>query len=276
MAICNTTPDSFFAGSRAEGPGPAMEFIRRAIDEGADMLDVGGESTRPGAVRVDASEQIRRTAPIIERLRALPGRDGEIPVSIDTTRAPVARAAIEAGADIINDVASGTEDEGILDLASEYRCGLVLMHRVTPPDKDRYSHDLTGSQLGAGALEAVTRFLASRIEAALSRGVDRSQIILDPGLGFGKTPGENLGLIMATGSLLALGAPVMSALSRKSFVGVAQAGAGAPIPAPEDRLPGTLALGVLHLAMGASIFRVHDPGPTRAALDAAWMTLRSP
>ncbi|TVQ60501.1 MAG: dihydropteroate synthase [Phycisphaerales bacterium] len=291
MAIVNLTPDSFFAGSRAEGASQALAMARAAVADGADMLDLGAESTRPGAERVPGDEQLRRLIPAIEAIRAdADPAVASVPISVDTTLAQVAREAIERGADAINDVSGGTEDEGVLALAAETGAGLCLMHRLAPPRSDRYStgYDAEPDYGAAGVIGAVRGFLAERARAALAAGVAPGAILLDPGLGFGKSPRQNIELLRATPDLAGphpelpgLGLfPVLSATSRKSFVAWAQAGGGAragggdrPLPGPEGRLAGSLAFSVLHLACGARLFRVHDAAAQGAALRAAWAVL---
>jgi len=267
FTILNVTPDSFSDGGRLPTPAHAADAARRAADEGADGLDIGAESTRPGARRVPADEQQRRLLPAIEAIRAA-GID--LPIAVDTTLAPVARAALDAGADAINDVAAGTEDHAVLALAAERGAGLILMHRLRPPAHDRYADRYdTPPDYGPApraVVDAVASFLYARTAAARAAGVPADRILIDPGLGFGKTVEQNLDLIHGTPALRAMGYPVLSALSRKSFVGRLGLSRDST---PDERLPATLALSVLHLRRGASVFRVHDTAPHRQALDAA-------
>lgn len=285
MAIVNLTPDSFFAASRAEGAARALMMAREAVAAGADVLDLGAESTRPGAERVPAAEQLRRLLPAIEAIRADADPEvARVPISVDTTLAEVARASIEGGADAINDVSGGTEDEGVLALAGESGAGLCLMHRLAAPGEDRYStaYDAEPDYGAAGVVEAVRGFLAERALAAIGAGVSPEAILLDPGLGFGKSPGQNIELLRATPTLRGphpelpgLGPlPVLSATSRKSFVGWAQRGGEGSIPGPDGRLAGSLAFSVMHLGCGARLFRVHDVAAQAAALRAAWRVLQ--
>src|ERR1051326_8059721 len=213
MAILNLTPDSFSDGGACPTVESAVAAARRAAEEGADILDLGGESTRPGAARVPSDEQVRRVIPVLRAIRADGSRLATIPISIDTTLIPVARAALDAGASIINDVSAGIEDPAILDLAAERRSGLVLMHRLAPPDRDSYSDRYEQRPQYDDVVRTVRDFLASRAALAESRGVARSSIVLDPGLGFGKTVEQNLELIRRTPELAALGNPI---LDRKS------------------------------------------------------------
>lgn len=259
------TPDSFADGGRLASPRGVAEAAARAVEDGADMLDVGGESTRPGAERVPVGEQIRRVAPAIEAIRAM---GVCAPISVDTTRGEVARAALDAGADAINDVSAGEEDSGVLALAAERGCGLILMHRLAPPDRDRYSDRYEQSPAYADVVGEVGGYLAARVEACERAGVRRGAILVDPGLGFGKTVGQNLELIARTGEIIGrAGRPVMSALSRKSFVGRVSLGRDSD---PAERLAGTIALSVAHLRAGARVFRVHDAREAARALAAAW------
>lgn len=260
MAILNLTPDSFSDGGHLCTPDDAVRAAALALHEGALILDLGGESTRPGAEPVPAEEQIRRVAPAVSAVaRALP----DAIISVDTTLAEVARAAIHAGAAIINDVSGGTHDPAMLPLAAETRVGLVLMHRRVEPRFDRYSDDYEQPPVEGDIVACVRDALRERLQAALTAGVDPEAVVLDPGLGFGKDVGQNLELIRRTGELAALGRPVLSGLSRKSFVGRVSLGRDSE---PSERLAGTLALSAAHRLAGASVFRVHDVAPHERAL----------
>jgi dihydropteroate synthase len=268
MAILNVTPDSFSDGGRYASLEQALERAGEAAAEGADLLDVGGESTRPGASPVPPQEQIRRVVPVIDAIRRrglFPG-----PITIDTTRAEVARAALDAGADAVNDVSAGTEDPGMLNLAASRGCGMVLMHRLAPPRHDRYSDRYEQPPDYQDVVESVLAFLAERLSAVLRAGVEPEAVLLDPGLGFGKTVEQNLALIRGTPRLLCLGRPVLSGVSRKSFAGRVGLGRDSD---PSERLASSLALSVLHLAFGARVFRVHDVRSHVEALRAAWSAL---
>ncbi len=266
VAILNVTPDSFFAGSRLPSAAAAADAASAAIAQGADALDIGGESTRPGSGRVGADEQMRRVVSAIHAIRAGSGRMSVVPLSVDTTWTTVAEAALDAGADAINDVSAGTEDPGMLALAARRGAGLVLMHRLRPPGEDSYSDRYRAppdySRAG-DVVAAVRAFLAERAAVAQRAGVDPRAIVLDPGLGFGKTVEQNLELILRTNALAALGFPIMSGISRKSFTG---AWAGLQDSRPEDRLAASVALALEHRRAGASIFRVHDVAAHAAAL----------
>ncbi len=263
MGIVNVTPDSFSDGGRLATPESAAEFAARLALEGAAVLDVGGESTRPGSLRVDASEQIRRVVPAIRAIRA---RLPFVAISIDTTLTPVARAALDAGADAINDVSGATEDPSILALAAERRAGLVLMHRLRPPGEDSYSDRYPTPPSYTDVVLEVRDLLRRQSDRALHSGVARESIILDPGLGFGKSVEHNAQLIRRTPELLSLGFPILSGLSRKSFVGRLGLGRDST---PDERLPATLAASLEHQRRGARLFRVHDVAAHASAFRAA-------
>ncbi len=286
MAILNLTPDSFYPGSRVEGVDAAVRAAERAMLEGADVLDLGAESTRPGAVRVDADEQIRRLIPVVEsinlKLRGLGpvGAAGEATpplLTVDTTLSRVAREAMGAGADAVNDVSGGLDDDQMLPLIAAQRRGVILMHRARLPEHDvlsteyerepEYGAARDGGVNGA-VVGTVVKFLGERAGAALVAGVLAESIVLDPGLGFGKSVRQNLALIRHSPRIAGLGFAMLSALSRKSFVGAA-AGLGKQVAASE-RLSATLGLSVAHLLAGARLFRVHDVRAHVEALGACW------
>ena len=260
MGIVNATPDSFSDGGRHLDPALAVSAALQMVEEGATIIDVGGESTRPGADRIDAQEQIRRVVPVIEGLRSR----SEVAISIDTTLAAVAEAAFNAGANLVNDVAAGLEDPDLLPLIGARGGGVVLMHRLRPPGDDRYSHEYDAPPAYEDLLQEVSGFLEARSQAAEDAGVSRSSIAIDPGLGFGKTVEQNLQLIRGLGEFARTGRPVLVGGSRKSFLG-----AIAGIPDPEDRGAASVALGIDAWRRGASILRVHDPRPHREALAVA-------
>jgi len=262
MGILNATPDSFYDSSRVD-PAQAAERAATMIDRGADLLDVGGESTRPGAPRVDDRTQIRRVVAVIRAIRALPEASGSIPISVDTTRSIVAREALDAGADAINDVSGGIDDPGILELAASRGCGVVLMHREKLPEHDSYSDRYRLPPIEGDAVAHVGRALSGAVERAVVAGVARDAIVLDPGLGFGKSVDQNLDLIRRTGELLSLGRPLLSAASRKSFVGRVSLGRES---SPDERLAGSIAVTLAHARLGVRLFRVHDVGEHAAAL----------
>lgn len=263
MAILNVTPDSFADGGRLVTPGQAADAAEAAVKAGAGALDLGGESTRPGSKAVPAEAQMQRVIPALVAIRS---RLPRVPISIDTTSAEVAEAALLAGADAINDTSAGLADPAMIPLAARTGAGLILMHRPRAAEADSYSDAYAVPPLYGDVVAEVGAFLRGRAEAALGAGVRRESIVLDPGLGFGKSVEQNLALIRGTPSLAALGYPVLSGLSRKSFVGRVSLGRDSQ---PAERLPGTLALSVVHLGCGAGIFRVHDVPEHVQALDAA-------
>ncbi|GAB5496706.1 MAG: dihydropteroate synthase [Phycisphaerales bacterium] len=252
VGILNITPDSFADGGSYNTTDLALQRATQCAQDGVAMLDIGGESTRPGAQRVSADEQIARVIPVIEAVRAaLPG----IAISVDTTRAEVALRAIEAGADAINDVSGAEEDDAMLEVAAETGAGLILMHRLAPPDEDSFSDRYESAPKYADVVATVRDFLSARSAAAVRAGVHASSIAIDPGLGFGKSVEQNIELIRRTGELCSLGYPVMSAASRKSFVGRVGLERDSD---PSERLGASLAVTVLHAQQGALLFRVHD------------------
>lgn len=268
MAIVNVTPDSFADGGKLGSVDDAFAAVCAARDAGADIIDIGGESTRPGSLPVTEAEQIRRVVPLLEACRRAGGCD--LPISVDTTRAAVAAAALEAGADAVNDVSGGDDDPGMIPLVAAKHCGYVVMHRRVEPTKDVFSDRYASApDFGGDVVGSVHAWLLSRRRAIIDAGADPAAIVLDPGLGFGKSVEQNLELIRATGRLVET-APVLSALSRKSFVGRVSLGRDS---VPAERLAGTIALSVAHLHAGARIFRVHDVREHVEALAAAWAVL---
>lgn len=249
MGILNATPDSFSDGGLHVGEEAAMAHGRRLIEDGADIVDVGGESTRPGATEVTEEEELRRVAPVVKAL----AREGAL-VSIDTCKAAVARAAVEAGARIINDVTALTGDSRMPALARETGVGVVLMHmRGTPRtmQTDPRYEDVVAE---------VADYLGQRIRALEAAGLDRRQLAVDPGIGFGKTVAHNLALLRELPRLQALSVPVVVGLSRKSFLGRLT---GRPV---DERLAGSLAAMVFCILKGAQVMRVHDVKESRDAM----------
>lgn len=260
LGILNVTPDSFSDGGAFREAGAAFERGMQLIAHGADVIDIGGESTRPGARPVRPDEQIRRTIPVIRRIRAR----SDAFLSIDTTCAAVARAALDAGADIINDTSAGRDDPAMLALAAERGCGLILMHRLRAPASDSFSDQYAQPPEYADVVATVREFLAERAAAAISAGVARESIIIDPGLGFGKSVEQNFELAARIGEFQKTGHPVLSAASRKSFIGRA-----CGIEHPAERVPGSIAVSVAHYLAGVRLFRVHDVQHHREALAVA-------
>lgn len=230
------------------------------LDAGADIIDIGGESTRPGASRIDATEQITRVVPVIESLRAT----SNCIISIDTTLADVAEAALDAGADIINDVAAGSEDNRIFKLAAQRDCGLILMHRLRPPDADSFSDQYDTPPQYDDVVATVREYLCRAADRAVAAGVDHRAIVLDPGLGFGKTVEQNFELIRRVSELLDTGCPVLCAASRKSFIGRASGRSD-----PPGRVHGSVAVAAAMYLGGVRLFRVHDVAAHREAMSVA-------
>jgi dihydropteroate synthase len=272
LGILNITPDSFSDGGEVSAPTHAAEVAAAMIRDGAEGVDIGGESTRPGAEPVSEREQIARVVPVIRAVRRAVGSKAVI--TVDTTRAKVAAAGLKAGADAINDVSAGTDDPGMFALVKRAKCGLILMHRARRPTDDRFSDRYSGDEpmRGGDVVLTIAEFLARRAVEAVGLGISADAIMIDPGLGFGKTVEQNLELIRRTGELATLGYPVMSALSRKSFVARAMmrnGDKGEPAGVKE-RLAGTISLSVAQMFGGARVFRVHDVKAVSEALRAAW------
>ena len=242
MGILNVTPDSLSDGGLYRfAPDAAAHALDMEAD-GAAIIDIGGESTRPGAAEVPADEELERVIPVI---RMLAGKT-RCALSIDTTKARVARAALEAGCHIVNDISGGTADSGMLSVVRETGAGFILMHMQGTP------RTMQQNPAYENVLEEVCRWLSGRAGACLAAGVEREALALDPGIGFGKTLDHNLDLLAGLDRLAALGFPVVTGLSRKSFLGVLT-GAG-----PSGRLAGGLAAMTFAIARGAAVLRVHD------------------
>ena len=251
MGILNVTPDSFSDGGRFAGTEAAVEHALRMVAEGAEIIDIGGESTRPGSEAVPLDEELRRVVPVIEKLRTL----SEVAISIDTSKAAVARAALEAGAEIVNDVTALSGDPAMSAVAAASGAGVVLMHmRGTPRtmQKDPCYDNVT---------REVKTYLASRLAAARADRIAPDRLAVDPGIGFGKTVQHNLELIASLGTFADLGCPVLLGASRKSFLATVADGAE-----PADRDTPTVALTSLGRELGARIFRVHAVRPNVQAL----------
>lgn len=260
MGVLNVTPDSFSDGGQNMNPARAIGRALRMINEGAEIIDIGGESTRPGAQRISDAQQIDRTVPIIEELH----RHADVLISIDTTRAAVAEAALDAGAKIINDVAAGRDDESMLSLAASRDCGLVLMHRLQPPGEDSYSDRYHEAPEYQDVVAEVSDFLNRRADEAIKAGVNPASIVIDPGLGFGKTVEQNYQLITHGAEFVETGYPVLSAASRKSFIGTIS-----DVEVPAERVFGSVAVSVAQWLMGVRLFRVHDVAQHAQALAVA-------
>jgi dihydropteroate synthase len=244
MGIVNTTPDSFSDGGRFADAAAAIAAAAALADAGADILDIGGESTRPGAAEVAVAEEISRTAPVIAGLRA--ARPG-VPLSIDTRKAPVARAALDAGAVMVNDVAALGFDAGMADLLAGSGAALCLMHAQGRPET------MQADPRYDDVLLEVYDFLEARLAQAEAAGVARSRILVDPGIGFGKTQAHNLALLRGLSLFHGLGCPILLGASRKRFIGSIGGTERA-----DERAPGTLAVTLAALAQGVQLHRVHD------------------
>jgi dihydropteroate synthase len=252
MGIVNVTPDSFSDGGEFLDPERAIAHGRELAGEGADLLDVGGESTRPGAAAVGAAEELGRVAPVVEALAG----DGSA-VSIDTSKTAVAEAALDAGAGMVNDVTALRTEPELADLCAERGCEVVLMHMLGDP------RTMQENPVYDDVVNDVKAFLAERVEFAVSRGIDEARIWIDPGIGFGKTVEHNLELHRRLDELAELGRPIAFGSSRKSFIGKLT---GADV---DQRVGGTIASNVIAYAKGARMLRVHDVGPMRQGLTIA-------
>jgi dihydropteroate synthase len=259
MGVVNVTPDSFSDGGLYLDPDKAIEHGLALAAEGAAIVDIGGESTRPGSEGVSAEEELRRVLPVIEGLRAA---GTEARISIDTSKANVAAAALNAGATFVNDVTALRADPAIAEVIAETGAGCCLMHMLGTPRTmqldPRYDD----------VVVEVRAFLEERMQVAVAAGIAPDQIILDPGIGFGKTVEHNLELLRRLDELVEIGRPVMVGTSRKSFLGKLSGRAE-----PAERVPGTIATCVLAYERGARLFRVHDVAPVHDALAVAAATV---
>jgi dihydropteroate synthase len=278
MGILNLTPDSFSDGGAFASNVDAIEYGVRMALNGACIIDVGGESTRPGARPIPPAEQIHRTIPVIRGLKhrliverrsmiALGRADllADAHISIDTTSAVVAEAALNSGATIINDVSAGRDDAKMFELAAKRQCGLILMHRRSAPQHDSLStQHIAPPDYGGDVIKVVREFLLERCQAAVTVGVNSACVVIDPGLGFGKDVDQNCELMGRIGELCELAYPVLSAASRKSFLGAVTG-----VEPAAARIVGSSAVSVLHWAAGVRLFRVHDIPAHREALAVA-------
>jgi dihydropteroate synthase len=246
MGILNVTPDSFSDGGMFDSLVGALAQATAMVHQGADILDIGGESTRPGSQPVSESEELQRVVPVIRALRAKPSFD-KTPISVDTVKAAVARAAIEAGADFVNDVSGGMADPEMLAVAADLGCPIVLMHMRGTPNTMQQMTEY------GDVVQEVRDRLAELVNQAVAAGVSRDVIAIDPGIGFAKTAMQNLPLLRELRSFQTLGCPVLVGVSRKSFLGKIL-----DRPDPKDRLWGTAAACTVAIAGGADILRVHD------------------
>ncbi|WP_084281049.1 dihydropteroate synthase [Alkaliphilus transvaalensis] len=236
MGILNITPDSFSDGGSYTNIEEAIQQAKRMVEEGADIIDVGGESTRPGAAEVSASEELQRVLPVVERLV----KEIKVPISVDTYKAEVADAVLKAGAHMINDVWGLQRDEKMAAVVAKYHVPVFIMHNQIGTD---YSKDI---------MEAISDFFNESINIALGAGIDKGQIILDPGIGFGKNYEQNIEVMARLGELNDLGYPILLGTSKKSMIGKIL-----DLP-PKERVEGTLATSVMGILQGVDFIRVHD------------------
>jgi len=256
MGIVNVTPDSFSGDGLRADVGAAREQAARFVEEGAHMLDVGGESSRPGAASVSVEEEIRRVVPVIEAIR-----DFGVPVSVDTWKPQVMRAAIDAGASLVNDI-NALQAPGALEIVAGCEVAVCLMHKQGTPQT------MQAAPRYGDAVAEVTDYLAARAATVHDAGVNAARIVLDPGFGFGKTLEHNLALLAGLDRIVALGYPVLAGLSRKSMLGAIT---GRPV---EARLAGSIAAALFAVSRGARIIRCHDVAATRDAL-AVWQAAQA-
>jgi len=257
IGILNVTPDSFSDGGQYMDPRLAVKHAVMMVEEGADIIDVGGESTRPGSQRVNATEQRARVMGIIRELHEVLSQN--VRISIDTTLSEVAQAAIEAGAGIINDVSAGRYDPEIIDVAADNACPYIIMHMQGTPEtmQDKPEYD--------NVVREVLDFLLERAALAEKKGIEREKIIIDPGIGFGKTTLHNLELLANLDQFVQTGYPVLLGTSRKRFMGAICRGKAA-----QELIGATCATTTLGVNAGVRYFRVHDVRENRQAADVAW------
>ena len=258
MGILNVTPDSFSDGGEHADPAQALAHARAMTDAGAAILDVGGESTRPGAAQVEEDAEIARTGPVISAIRT----EIAAPISIDTRKTAVAREAVRAGAGLVNDVSGFTFDANLAPFAAEQALPVCVMHAQGSPET------MQADPRYDDVLLDVYDWLAMRVAALIALGIPHGAIIVDPGIGFGKTQSHNLRLLRNLSLFHGLGCPILLGASRKRFIGDLS-----NTPEARDRVPGSLAVALGAVAQGVQILRVHDVAETRAALD-LWQAVR--
>jgi dihydropteroate synthase len=270
MGIVNATPDSFSDGGRFLEPQAAIDHACALIEQGAAIVDVGGESTRPGAQPVSAEEELRRVQPVVEgiaaRVRDGGGQGAQAQISIDTSKSSVARAALAAGAILVNDVSALRADPEMAAVVADSGADCCLVHMLASPGEA--SGGARSRPHYEDVVDEVKSFLEQRMAFAVGEGIDERRLLLDPGIGFGKTVEHNLQLLQRLHELVELGRPLVIGTSRKSFLGRI-----AGTPQDPERLSGTIATNVLALERGARVFRVHDVAPLREALAVAAATL---
>jgi dihydropteroate synthase len=256
MGIVNATPDSFSDGGHFLDPAAALQHALKLVEDGADILDIGGESTRPGAIPVPVDEELQRVIPLIERLAA----STQIPISIDTMKARVAREALAAGATIVNDVSALQFDEQMIEVCADSDCGVIVMHMQGTPQTMQHSPHYEN------VVEEVREFLAGRVAALDAAGIAPERIVLDPGIGFGKTAAHNLDLLRNIERLRSLDRPVLIGHSRKRFLGKLLG------KAIDERTAGTIGVSIALAQQHADILRVHDVAAVKDALR-AWRAI---
>ncbi|HDL18184.1 MAG TPA: dihydropteroate synthase [Bacteroidetes bacterium] len=250
MGVLNVTPDSFSDGGNFLQPQQAVEHALQMIESGADVIDIGGESTRPGAAGVSQQEELDRVLPVIEELR----RRHDIPISIDTCKSAVAEAALKAGADIINDISAARFDKEILTIARDYQAGFVLMHiKGTPQDMQK-------NPSYQDVMEEILTYLAASVQSAVESGISADRIVVDPGIGFGKRWFDNYDIINRLFELRILQLPILTGVSRKSFLGRFSE------QEAKNRFAESIAANIMAIRGGANILRVHDVAETKRAV----------
>ena len=255
MGILNVTPDSFYDGGKYNSIEPALNHAKQMYEDGADIIDVGGESSRPGAQPITTEEEIVRVCPVIEKI----AKEFPIKISIDTYKAEVAKAALQAGATMINDIGGLQHDLEMVTIAAKYKAEIVIMHMKGSPE------NMQENPLYDNIIPDIYKFLEKSINLALQNGIKYDKIIIDPGIGFGKTLEDNYKILKHIKSFEGLNSRILIGLSRKSLIGNLYKNQNNQTPV--DRLPGTIALNVYSMLMGASIIRVHDVKEHRLALD---------
>jgi len=252
MGVLNVTPDSFSDGGRFLNPVVAVTRAQKMIQDGADIIDIGGESTRPGARKITADEEIQRTIPIIESVR----KSSDIPISIDTAKSEVAKAALETGADIVNDISALRFDPDLADVIKKHNAPAILMHMLGTPETMQVNPHYDD------CIKEITDFLKERITCCLEKGISQDKIIIDPGIGFGKRIKDNLSILKNLDKFRKLGHPVLVGASRKSFI----AGVTGNKNIPDQRIGGSLAAIFYAVNSGCEIVRVHDVAETVEAI----------
>lgn len=256
MGILNVTPDSFSDGGRYNTLDAALRQVELMLREGVDIVDVGGESTRPGSDAVSAEEQIQRVVPVVKAIHAgFPA----LPISIDTTLSKVAAAALQAGAVIINDISAGLDDEDMFAIAAANTCPIILMHKQGAPKT------MQDAPYYSDVVFDVKTHLQQRIDAALTAGIKADLIAIDPGIGFGKRKQDNLALLASLNQFVGLGYPVLLGTSRKRFMGSI-----CNVSEPDELVTATAVTTALGVMAGVTMFRVHDIKANRQAADIAW------